>query len=167
MNKRTEKALDKAIEDAFKTSHEFANWFLSKTKFADKAASYLWSRSDNPWGRIPLTIRNPKSDAVEEIIRESETDILVVFQTNDFIRFALHIENKLAGGKFTPLQPELYAERAKLWLQNPKYKEYTDYETVLLAPIHFHEKWIHESKKFGCYISHEDIAKHVPAFQAS
>lgn len=46
----TEKELDAALEIAFKSNPEFTRWFLSKTKFADRSATYLWSRSDHPWG---------------------------------------------------------------------------------------------------------------------
>ncbi len=38
MIKPNEKELDKAIENAFKSSVEFTNWFLSKTKFSAEPA---------------------------------------------------------------------------------------------------------------------------------
>src|SRR5690348_16574189 len=41
-----EKQLDKALEEAFKNDPDFINWFLSKTKFANRNAKYEWSRSD-------------------------------------------------------------------------------------------------------------------------
>ncbi len=167
MNKITEKTLDKAIDEAFKISPDFASWFLSKTKFSGENASYLWSRSNYPYGSVPSIIQNSATGVEEEIIKESETDILVVFEAEESKRFALHIENKLAHGKFTPLQPEHYAERAKLWLGDPKYYNYADYETVLIAPRVFYERWTEDAKKFDRYISHEEISAHLSIFRTS
>ncbi len=166
MNKATEKQLDAEIDKKFKNSSIFTKWFLSKTKFANKNATYFWSRSDHPWGRVPLTIINPETGESENIIRESETDILVIFETKNKERFALHIENKLSNGHFTVYQPELYAARAKLWLGNPKYKEYTDFETVLIAPHAFYKRCTDkDAKQFDRFISHEEISKFIPLFK--
>jgi len=165
MNKVTEKDLDSTIELAFKNSPLFTKWFLSRTKFSEENATYYWSRSDNPWGVVPVTVQNPETGAEEIIKRESETDILVVFETDTKKRFALHIENKLANGHFTPFQPELYAKRAQLWLSNPKYREYTDFETVLIAPSVFYDRCIDGATEFDCFISHEDISEYIPLFR--
>jgi hypothetical protein len=163
----TEKQLDAEINNQFKSSPEFTKWFLSKTKFANKNATYYWSRSDHPWGKVPLDIKNPETGENEQIIRESETDILVVFETENKDRFALHIENKLSNGHFTTYQPELYSERAKLWRKNPKYKNYTDFETVLIAPNAFYERCLNKgAKEFNQYISHEEISRFIPSFRA-
>jgi len=164
MGKITEKILDGAIEEEFKTSHQFVTWFLGKTKFSDTSATYHWSRSDYPWGRIPVTIRDPKTGLEKKIIRDSETDILVVFESKDKKRFALHIENKLANGSFTEYQPELYSQRAKMWLGKKKYCSYTDYETILIAPQQFYDRWTQESQLFDKFISHEDISEYIPIF---
>ena len=166
MSTPTEKQLDAEIDKYFKNSPEFTNWFLSKTKFANKKASYFWSRSDHPWGRVPLTIQNPETGKTEEIIRESETDVLVVFETTKKERFALHIENKLSNGHFTIHQPELYSERAKLWLNNSKYKKYTDFETVLISPHSFYERCKNKgAKEFNQFIPHEEISEFIPMFE--
>ena len=162
----TEKVLDKAIEDAFRSSPAFANWFLAQTKFAHESASYCWSRSNHPWGKVPLPVRDPETGDIAIQHFESETDILVVFATGKGQRFALHIENKLANGAFTHQQPDLYGPRAQLWRNNPKYGSYTEYETVLIAPRMFYERWIEGAGKFDRYIAHEDIAAHLPIFGA-
>ena len=164
MGKVTEKALDGAIEEKFKTSHPFVTWFLGKTKFSDTHATYHWSRSNNPWGRVAVTIQDPKTGLKKKIVRDSETDILVVFESKDKERFALHIENKLANGSFTEYQPELYSQRARTWLRNEKYCSYTDYETILIAPQKFRDRWTKESQLFDQFISHEDISKYIPMF---
>lgn len=162
--KATEKELDAAIERAFKESKEFADWFLSHTKFADLDAAYVWSRSDHPWGSIPFPVVNPDTGVEEIQNKESETDILVVFEDGSSSRFALHIENKIAGGSFTQYQPDMYVVRAAHWAGNPKYKGYTDFQTVLVAPQEFYKRNKEEADKFDCYISHEKISNHIPDF---
>jgi len=161
----SEKILDQAIDEAFKKSNEFVEWFLSKTNFKRERASYFWSRSDNPWGKVPLNIKNPKTGKTEQIKRDSETDVLVVFESSTKKKFALHIENKLSKGHFTQYQPELYSERAKLWLGDKKYCEYTDYETVLIAPINFYKRNFEDAKKFDRFVSHEEISILLPIFK--
>ncbi len=164
MTKATEKELDKAIEDAFKSNPIFAKWFLDKTKFSGENAKYHWSRSDHPWSRVELIIDNPETGVSEKVIKEGETDILVVFQAESGRKIALHLENKIAAGKFTPGQPELYAARAASWVGNPKYCSYEDYETVLIAPKAFYERNIDGANKFSRYISHEEISSYIPIF---
>jgi hypothetical protein len=161
----SEKLLDLALETAFKESPEFCYWFLQKTKFSENNAKYHWSRSDHPWGRIKLNYKNPQTGIEEVVIKESETDVLVVFKNQDNSVFALHIENKLKDGKFEPLQPDMYSIRARQWLGNPKYQSYSDFQTVLVAPREFHERNTSEAGKFECYISHEEISEHIAIFK--
>ena len=167
MEQPTEKQLDKALENAFRRSQQFCDWFLSNTKFAAQPARYFWSRSDHPWGRIPVPVTDSDSGGTGLTISESETDVLVVFEANSGSRFALHIENKLANGHFTSNQSELYVHRAKHWLGDAKYQSYTDFETVLVAPKVFFERNRDDAQKFDRFVSHEEIAKHVPLFSQS
>jgi hypothetical protein len=164
MAKVTEKELDKAIEEAFKSDPNFTRWFLSKTKFSSENATYHWSRSDHPWSRVEILAENPKTGVVEKVIKEGETDILVVFQTDAGRKVAIHLENKIAAGKFTLGQPELYVARAESWVGNPKYCSYEDYEIILIAPLAFYERNTIDAKKFGCYVAHEEIAAYIPIF---
>jgi hypothetical protein len=102
---------------------------------------------------------------VETTIKESETDVLVVFETSNGERFALHIENKVESGKFTPHQAQLYSQRARHWIDNPKYGNYRDFETILIAPRTFYER--HEAvvnEYFNRFVAHEDIAAFIPLF---
>jgi hypothetical protein len=161
----TEKDLDLALENAFKESPEFASWFLRRTKFSDIDAHYHWSRSDHPWGRIALDWTNPETGVQEVVIKESETDVLVVYMNKDGTTYALHIENKKKDGKFEPLQPDMYPYRARQWLGNPKYCSYTDFQTVLVAPKEFYERNKSDADKFDCYVSYEDIAERIPDFR--
>ena len=163
--KPTEKELDRAIEDKFKEeSQVFTRWVLERTKFRGIDARFSWSRSNNPWGSVKLPVINPQTGATEFVVKEGETDVLVVFQTTSLKKIALHIENKLLSGRFTPFQPELYQARAKKWQGNAKYGDYEDWETVLIAPQQFFERFSEDAAKFDRFISHEEIALHIPSF---
>ncbi len=165
-NNYTEKDLDKILDDAFINSASFSKWFLSKTRFSDIDALYKWSRSDNPWGRFTFEITNSKDGTTESVTRDSETDILVVFEDKDQYRFALHIENKLANGHYTDYQPEFYTKRARAWLNNDKFGNYKDFETVLVAPIEFYEKNFQTSQHFDKFISYEEVGILLPEFSS-
>ena len=161
--KLEEKDLDSLLEKALASSHEFASWFLSFTKFSDQQAKYLWSRSNYPWGEFPFPLINPETGIEEMHVRGGETDVLVVFETKSEERFALHIENKITS-QFTEYQPEMYLARAAHWMGLEKYKNYTDYQSVLVAPTAFFNRYIEDAVKFNCYISYEQIADYVPEF---
>src|SRR5271165_2192740 len=74
-----ERQLDKRIEEEFKKA-AFSKWFLTRIGFGDPEAKYDFSRSDNPWGKVTAQVRDPVNNDIVELIRECETDILVVFQ---------------------------------------------------------------------------------------
>ena len=160
----TEKSLDQAIDDAFKANPDFVKWFLSRTKFAGVNARYFWSRSNNPWGRIKMQVRNEATGEMETIVRESETDVLVVFESDAGRRFAVHIENKLPSGCFTPYQVEMYPIRAEKWRGDSRYKNYHDWDTVLIASVHFVERNKADCMKFGQIVTHEELSEFIPEF---
>lgn len=163
-NQLSEKDLDKILDDRFKKSRQFTQWFLSKTRFSNLNAKYKWSRSDNPWGRFTFKIINEDTGEIEHIIRDSETDVLVVFETENGSNVALHIENKLANGKYTQYQPEFYSQRAETWLNNKKFGNYSDFETVLVAPIEFYTNNFKASQNFDKFVSYEEIGILLPEF---
>ena len=142
----------------------FANGFSKKTGFSKTNAKYYWSRSNHPWGRFAQVIQNPETSVEEEIKRGSETDILVVFKKENGERFALHIENKRTTGKFTPYQPESYVVRAEDWKNTEKFKNYSEYETVLIAPLEFYRNNFEASNIFDRFVSHEEISLLLPIF---
>ena len=160
----TEKDLDKALDEGFKHSSEFSKWFLSKTRFSKLNATYNWSRSDNPWGRFTFDVDKKENGKIEQITRDSETDVLVIFEDELNNKFALHIENKLANGKFTQYQPEFYSKRAEAWANNEKFGNYTDFETVLVAPIEFYKNNFRASQYFDKYVSYQEVAILLPEF---
>ena len=157
-----EKDLDPIIEKAFNDSEDFVKWFLSKTKYTDTDARCVWSRSDSPWSKITFKHVDPETGVESDITRDSETDILVVLEADDGVRFAFHIENKLAGGSYTQYQPEMYRSRANAWINNDKYGRYTEFETVLLAPLAFYKNNLETSKPFDRYVSYEEASIFIP-----
>ena len=164
MSEHSEKDLDLALEMALSTNPTFAAWLLRRTKFSDLAATYAWSRANHPWGPVSLEVASTETGERGTIVRDGETDVLVVYETAQNRRVALHIENKLAGGKFTPFQLALYNARAKSWKGNSKFGSYDDWDIVLLAPRRFYDRFPVVCKQFGAYVAHEDIAFHIPAF---
>lgn len=162
-----EKQLDVALERGLEDSEAFRAWFLSTTGFAQEQAHVVLSRSNWPWGKIKLRLWNPETQAYEAATCEGETDLLVVFQSARRGRFALHIENKLHSGRFTDRQPDLYRARAAAWAGKAKYKDYEEWETILVAPLEFYERNEYEARKFSRFISHEEIAAHIPEFRAA
>ena len=153
MTGATEKQLDLAFQHAIENSQIFFGWVLDRTKFAGSSSKIALLRSNYVWHKS------------NETGIESETDILLVCEEHTSgRRFALHFENKLANGHFTPNQPEQYAIRAKEWMHTPKYENYSDFETVLSAPKLFYERNSVGCQYFNRYISHEDIAEFIPEF---
>jgi hypothetical protein len=162
--KQSEKALDRALYKALEARGHFLRWFLARTKFKGRSAILVDCRCDHPWGKHPYFKIDPTTGARVETKRESETDILLTLQAQDGEILGVHIENKLGAGKFTSDQPEMYAHRAKHWIGNPRYGGYTDFDTVLVAPLVFIERNKNQLKHFGRFLSHEDIAAHIPEF---
>jgi hypothetical protein len=137
-------------------STKFFNWILGKTKFADCSARIVLLRADNPWYQS-------KANG-----KQSETDILLVCEDKKSTkRFALHFENKLADGHFMPEQPEQYELRAREWMNMPKFANYSDFETILVAPHAFYKRNDDKVHHFNKFIPHEDIAIFIPEFAQS
>jgi len=164
MKPASEKELDRALDKGLERLPHFADWFLARTTFAGNQGVRVWSRSDHPWGALPLQVVNPETLAVETVVKESETDIIVVYLLDGVRRVGLHIENKVGMGKFRPHQADFYAQRARAWVGIEKYGSYTEWSTVLVAPDGFRARYPEESAKFDTFISHEEISEFIPLF---
>src|SRR4051794_4054179 len=81
------------------------------------------------WGNIP------------ELKKGRETDIFLVFEIALNQRFALHIENKKNNGRFAEGQAEDYRVRARHMVGKPEYLNYENFETVLVCPTAFSDKY--------------------------
>jgi hypothetical protein len=94
-----------------------------------------------------------------------ETDIFLVFEIVDSgKRFALLIGNKKGNGRFKPGQAEAYKPRGASRLNDRSYLNYSDFETVLIAPTSVRLREREKLNLFGRYIAFEDIAAFVPEF---
>ena len=148
-NKQSEKFLDEALIYQLRNDEGFASWLLDQTKFRGRSASLEFcehSRHEDPLG---------------------ETDVLVIYQDNSGLgRLALHIENKMIGGRFMPNQLERYHKRAKLWQSTERYGTYADYEVILLLPQMVADRnptaLIH-----GRLLLHEVVGQKIPCFLTS
>jgi hypothetical protein len=164
--KLSEDQLCLALAERVKESSEFAAWLLSRTKFRRHIAGArllhdeqmnlrprrFWWR--HWWCHIP------------ELKKDRETDIFMVFEiSNSNERFALHIENKRDNGKFATGQAEAYRIRAQHMANRSEYLNYQDFETILIAPIAFMEKYRDSCDHFDSFIPYEDIAAFIPEYQ--
>jgi hypothetical protein len=160
----TEEQLDVVLAEALFDGGKFSEWFFNQTRFAGESAKCVFCRSDNPWSRVKLQVANPVTGELEAISRDCETDVLAVFETTDARRLALHIENKIAGGSFTPHQPESYQERLQQWRNRERLGRYSDATSVLVAPRSFYEQHSEAAKKFECFVSHEELSSKLSVF---
>lgn len=161
----TEKELDLALAAELETNPAFLSWLVSQTKFSGSGATFTSCRANHPWGTHPFRSIDPATGKSITTKRQSETDVLLVLTARDGRLLGLHIENKIGAGKFTDLQPEMYAQRAAHWLGNSRYGGYTDFETVLLAPEEFQRRNASQAALFDCFISHESVSQHIPLFR--
>jgi hypothetical protein len=147
------------------SSADFCDWVLSHTKFGGCKAKLLYEEQ--------IAIR-PKVKAenwwrhwwrkIPDLKRERETDIFLVFQACEGgDRFALHIENK-QNAKFRPGQAEDYEPRARWMMRTPHYLNYSDFETILIAPMALRERDA-RALLFHSFISYEDISRFIPEFR--
>ncbi len=161
----TEKEFDCALAAELESNPTFVDWLVSHTKFSGRKATFVSCRADHPWGTHPFPCVDPNTGESITSNRQSETDVLLVVSDQDGQLLGIHIENKMGTGKFTDLQPEMYAYRAAHWIGNSRYGGYKDFDTVLLAPDAFRQRNASQAALFGCFISHEAVGQHIPLFQ--
>ncbi len=68
----------------------------------------------------------------------------------------------MAVGHFTPHQPEMYKMRSEAWLNNEKFGNYSDFETVLFSPLAFYKNNHMTAEPFDRYISYEEASIFIP-----
>lgn len=160
----TEVQLDHAFAEALEQQPPMQEWLLSAGRFsrltgsstllvaeqetARRTANHWWKHW---WCRLP--------DG-----SESETDIFLVFSAANSLRFALHIENKPVHGKLLIPQAADYRRRAAYKANNPKWLNYSDFETILLAPSAFIRRHPEETSLFDRSITYEEAASFAPLF---
>lgn len=127
-----EAALNAILAKELATNEQFAHWFLRQTRFSGEEARCVEVRANNPWSSVRLRVSSP-TGTVEDVVRDAETDVLAIYATFDGRRLGVHIENKLAAGRFTLYQPETYRERLNQWRRHPKLGMYVEATSVLVA----------------------------------
>ncbi len=163
--KKTEDDLCLLFAEHAKNSWEFLSWVLSQTKFRERLPHVRLLHEEQ------MNIRPRKFwwrhwwCHVPELKKDRETDIFMVFEdVESNYRFALHIENKTYGYRFSDGQAEGYSVRAQHMANKKEYLSYNDFETVLISPSAFREKYKPKCDLFDVYISHESIAEFIPEF---
>ena len=152
----------RTFADALLEEAAFRQWVLTRTKFFDRrdASLLIEEQSARPaksWWRHWWTRLPDRS--------QSETDVFAVFQDQaDEERFALHVECKMAAGKFMQNQAAQYQLRGEFMKSN-KWVPYSDFDTILLAPIAFAQAFPFETETFGAFIPFEDVARWLPSFR--
>jgi len=138
------------IAAALRDCLEFRSWFLAKTKFfayrqnarlMDEEQRDARSSSAKYWWRSHWTDQ------------DGETDLLALFEAENGIRFALHVETKASRSGFQERQAQNYRRRAARWAgsgRNPKaVPEHDQATTVLCCKRAFADKHADEANYLG------------------
>jgi hypothetical protein len=114
VERKYERDVDLLLAEEFTLNDTFAERFKALTKFADKRARVadFWVSKSNSLG---------------------ESDLIILYQSEDGERFALLIEDKV-DAPLQPEQAERYRQRAE---RERSVGTYGDYEVVLCAPHHY------------------------------
>jgi hypothetical protein len=148
-----EKELDRVLGAALRDDDEFLSWLLARVGFDPAGAQRVLLRDDWPWGK-------PKGD--QRIFRE--TDILLVCENADGVRFALHLENKGPRRPFGVDQASDYPIRARAWAGVEKWGRYSIWKCVLVAPRAYAAKAPVECSYFDAHVTYEEVAERLPEF---
>ncbi len=156
--------LDHAFTETFEASAAFRRWILANSRFSRHSDTARLLRDEQARARESARHWWKHWWSYMPDGTSSETDIFAVFEIDGGRRFALDIENKPAHGKIELRQAADYRRRAVLWANDPRYLNYEDFETVLIAPAAFiaaHGVCVSE---FDRSLAYEAIGEWVPAF---
>lgn len=156
--------LDDIFASRLVESHEFRSWLLSRTKFARlwPLARLLRQEQEEAQPGAPWW-RNWRSGAGGG----SATKMLFVFeveQTN--LRFALHVESVTNCEALSASENGSYKTLAQAMMNQDRFLNYMDFETVLLAP---QALIVGDARtlNFDRRIPFETVAGFVPQFGSS
>ena len=146
-----ELALDHVFWNLVSSNPAFEQWLLARTKFGGRSLTLV---RDEKWHQ--RWYRDPETG------RDSETDILLIFaDPANGARYALHIENKPDHGKWMTDQARNYRRRAFNRMEKWRY---VDFQTILMAPRGFIERFPRDVAEFVVVLSYEDIRSVAPEF---
>jgi hypothetical protein len=158
----SEEELDHAFAEAIEQNLNFQQYFLQGGRFARHSATarllveeqgsarkakHWWKHW---WCELP--------DGAEW-----ETDIFLIFET-EAERFAIHIEDKPFDGILRFEQAAAYRRRAAFKANDPKWLNYSDFETILMAPSSFLAQNAEAAAQFDRTLRYEDVARFIPLF---
>jgi hypothetical protein len=155
-----------AFANKISASPEFTAWVLSHTKFGEFGSRVRVLHNEQASIRPRKFWWRHWWCTIPELAEQRETDIFVVFEIVDTKqqRFALHIENKKGNGRFAEGQAEAYLFRAQHMMNRAEYLSYSDFATILIAPLVFRHSNAAKCALFDCHLTYEDIAKFIPEF---
>lgn len=158
-----EAELDHAFAEGLERSPHLRTWLLAGGRFARYAqtarlmlAEQAAARKAAHWWKHWWCTMPDGS--------QGETDIFAVFEDPAAGRFAVHVENKPPHGVLGFAQAAAYRRRAAFKANDPRWLDYSDFETVLLAPAAFLGAHGECLRQFDRGIAYEEVASFVPAF---
>ena len=162
------------LAEALQVNQQFRRWFLGRTEFASYQDSAILLHEKQRLVRSPSAENWWRSYWVGSAYQfksecgERETDLLAVFEVEDEMRFALHVEVKAPGDRFGVEQARDYNRRARCWAgagRNPRTVLPHDMATtVLCCEARFGERCAVEASHFACVVTFEEIAEHLGDF---
>ena len=165
----TEDGLCRIFAEKVRTSPQFAAWIIGRSKFAQFSAASRLLYEEQVARRPKVKPQNWWRHwwcTIPGLNEQRETDIFLTFETTGVPkRFAIHIENKKGDGSFLPGQAEAYFPRAAFMLNQWKYLDCSDFETILIAPSNFVQFNKSQCGLFGCQLSYEEIGDFIPEFR--
>jgi hypothetical protein len=135
VQRKYERDIDLLLAEEFSVSPEFAPWFLGQTTNFKGASAQV------------VDVFVSKSD------NTGESDLVVLFERDGGVRFALHIEDKI-NAPLQPGQAARYRIRGKKGVDD---KEYSTFEVVLCAPGKYFQNHT-GAGDFDSRISYESVS---------
>lgn len=164
----SEDQLCEAFADAVRDRQEVRFWLLGQTKFAKHAQRAILLDKEQ------MAIRKRERwwrhwwCHVPDLNKDRETDIFMVFEVESVnSRFALHIENKKDNYRFNDGQAHSYRPRALYMMNDSRFLSYSDFETILLAPTSFRNRYRKDVELFDVFLAYEDVSLFLPSFGPS
>lgn len=161
-----ESEYDHAFAEGLENSQQLRTWLLAGGRFARYSRTARLMREEQAavrkaahwWKHWWCTMPDGT---------QGETDIFVVFEDNAAGRFAIHIENKPPHGVLKFPQAAAYRRRAAFKANDPRWLDYQDFETLLLAPAAFLAAHSECLRQFDRGIAYEDVAAFVSRFEVT
>jgi hypothetical protein len=153
----------------------FRQWFLAETKLADAAATAKPLIEEQVRQRTTANAKKwfwfnyfcPK-DRLCECRGEKgiESDIVLVLESADGMRFAVHVEVKPPNCGFLPGQAEAYPRRANCWVSDATRPTTVPAHDAAITALVCGDELLSDTRvhEFAKHILHRDIAKWISPY---